>query len=67
MAIDRSRLLLNEIIPPGRRHVPLQKTLWDVQMMVLLGGRERTESERKELVNNASGVDEIMRLEVIQD
>ena len=60
-----ARLLLNEIILPARG-VPLQMALWDIQMMTLLGGRERTESEWVELVEDTCSVDENLRLEVVR-
>lgn len=65
MAPNRSRLLLDEIVFPTRDS-PLQMALLDVQMMVLLGGRERTESEWKELVEEPYEVGEAVRLEVVQ-
>ncbi len=63
MTPNHSRLLLNEIILPARG-VPLQMALWDIQMMILLGGRERTESEWVELVEDVCSVGENLRLEV---
>lgn len=64
MAPNRSRLLLNEIVFPTQ-HAPLQQALWDVQMMVLLGGRERTENEWRELVEQPYELGEAVRLEVV--
>lgn len=65
MTPNHSRLLLNEIILPAR-DVPLQMALWDIQMMTLLGGRESTESEWVELVEDTCNVGEDLRLEVVR-
>ena len=65
MTPNYSRLPLNEIIFP-RRHSPLQMALWDVQMMILLGGRERTEREWRELVEEPFEDLQAVKLEVVQ-
>ncbi len=46
-----SKLILNEIVLPDKG-APLQMTLWDMQMMVVLGGRERSERAWRELLNS---------------
>ena len=44
-----SKLILNEIVLPDKG-APLQMALWDMQMMVMVGGRERTEREWRQLL-----------------
>ena len=65
MEIKSSTLLLNEIILPSRK-LPLQMALWDVQMMAVLGRRERTETDWKALVDSVSDVNfrSSVRLEI---
>lgn len=46
-----SKLILNEIVLPDKR-APLQMALWDMQMMVVLGGRERTERAWRQLLES---------------
>ena len=61
MVVDQSILLLNEIVLPPRQ-VPLQMALWDVHMMTVLGGRERSEKEWRELLDSVPTV----RLEIVR-
>lgn len=46
-----SKLILNEIVLPDKG-APLQMALWDMQMMVMVGGRERTEREWRQLLGS---------------
>ena len=46
-----SKLILNEIVLPDKG-APLQMALWDMQMMVVLGGRERPERVWRELLSS---------------
>ena len=46
-----SKLILNEIVLPDKG-TPLQMALWDMQMMVVLGGRERTERAWRQLLRS---------------
>ena len=46
-----SKLILNEIVLPDKG-APLQMALWDMQMMVVLGGRERTERAWRQLLSS---------------
>lgn len=51
-----STLLIIEIILP-LRNLPLQMALWDVQIMTVLGGRERTQSDWEVLVASVDSFD----------
>ncbi len=46
-----SKLVLNEIVLPDKGS-PLQMALWDMQMLVVLGGRERTERAWRQLLGS---------------
>lgn len=67
MTPKSSLLLLNEIVLPTR-DVPLQMALLDVHMMTVLGGRERTESDWRELVHSVQNLEVSPRvsLEIIR-
>lgn len=48
----RARLLIAErVVPPG--NVPSEAKLFDINMLVILGGKERTEEEYRELLRRA--------------
>lgn len=67
MTPNASILLLNEIVLPARC-IPLQMALWDVQMMAVVGGRERTQSDWRSLVENVGnyGAKQDVKLEIIR-
>ncbi|KAL8941349.1 MAG: hypothetical protein Q9216_002288 [Gyalolechia sp. 2 TL-2023] len=68
MKPNSSVLLLNEIVLPPRLKVPLQMALWDVQMMIVLGGQERTEKDWRALVHDVQGPSrgQTVKLEIIR-
>lgn len=68
MEPNSSTLLLNEIVLPPQAKVPLQMALWDVQMMIVLGGRERTEKDWRALVDSVQGSDtgQSVKLEIVR-
>jgi hypothetical protein len=51
MANDARLLLIEQIVPPGNE--PSLSKLYDLHMLVLLGGRERTEEEYRRLLAKA--------------